>query len=211
MNEKENFDANAIPLEANEHKDFDALLNEQKANKEKGNKMIEEGKNKEAEEVYKAAIETIKNYKPNHPSNEIDSDLYREKLLQVLQLTKELYSNLSLVQGKQFHYGDALGNALYIIQYIDEYHDKSYIRIINWLIAVHQIDKANEIANEVRTKFKGEQLKQFDAVFNILKLKNEEIKGKQGNTGGNYLLYCGMSFIVASALLFAYKVWRNKM
>ena len=101
-----------------------------------------------------------------------------KKNLEIIELLKNLYSNLSLSQGKQFKLTEAIKNSNYIISNIDSFHIKSYIRILNWLVSLNQLDAANQLVNEIKIKFFGKNLEKFSEIFSYINLKNEELKEK---------------------------------
>ena len=128
----------------------------------------------EAEKKYLIAINKMNNYKISKEFIEKND----KKNLEIIELLKNLYSNLSLSQGKQFKLTEAIKNSNYIISNIDSFHIKSYIRILNWLVSLNQLDAANQLVSEVKIKFLGKNLEKFSEIFSYINLKNEELKEK---------------------------------
>ena len=100
---------------------------------------------------------------------------------EIILTMKNLYSNLALCQGKQSKINEAIQNSSYIISSLDSYHDKSYLRIMMWMIEINELETAEEIKKEIENKFKGEKLKIFNSAFNLLKIKKEELEEKIKN------------------------------
>ena len=96
-------------------------------------------------------------------------------------MIKNLYSNLAYCQGKQFKIREAIPNSYYIISNFDGYHDKSYLRIMLWMIELNKLDEAEDFKKEIENKFQGEQLKIFNSAFNLLKIKKEGVQEKIKN------------------------------
>ena len=128
----------------------------------------------EAEKKYLIAINKMNSYKISKEFIEKND----KKNLEIIELLKNLYSNLSLSQGKQFKLTEAIKNSNYIISNIDSFHIKSYIRILNWLVSLNQLDAANQLVNEIKIKFLGKNLEKFSEIFSYINLKNEELKEK---------------------------------
>ena len=128
----------------------------------------------EAEKKYLIAINKMNNYKISKEFIEKND----KKNLEIIELLKNLYSNLSLSQGKQFKLTEAIKNSNYIISNIDSFHIKSYIRILNWLVSLNQLDAANQLVSEIKIKFFGKNLEKFTKIFLYINLKNEKLKEK---------------------------------
>ena len=62
---------------------------------------------------------------------------------------------------------EAIQNSSYIISSLDSYHDKSYLRIMMWMIEINELETAEEIKKEIENKFQGEKLKIFKHDFGI--------------------------------------------
>ena len=70
------------------------------------------------------------------------------------------------------------------------YHDKSYIRILKYLIAVGQLEQAKDIADEIKLKFLGDKIDPFKQIFiqldQQLSFKNK-VKEEKNNKSFNYI------------------------
>ena len=147
----------------------------------------------EAEKKYLIAINKMNNYKISKEFIEKND----KKNLEIIELLKNLYSNLSLSQGKQFKLTEAIKNSNYIISNIDSFHIKSYIRILNWLVSLNQLDAANQLVNEIKIKFFGNEMQ-------IEKEKNDK----------NYIKYFFFVIIVIFSTIgitYFYKKKYNKI
>ena len=102
----------------------------------------------------------------------------KEKGKEIIMTMKNLYSNLSLSQGKQLKFKEAIQTSIYIISNLDGYHDKSYIRVMMWMIEINEIEDAENMKKEIENKFFGEKLKIFKTAFNLLKIKKVEAEEK---------------------------------
>ena len=148
--------------------------------KEEGNKLVLLKKYSEAEKIYQESLnimnkfETKKKFQMNNEEN-------IQKGKEIILTMKNLYSNLALCQGKQLKIHEAIQNSSYIISNLDSFHDKSYLRIMMWMIELNELETAEEIKKEIENKFKGEKLKLFNSAFNLLKIKKEELEEKIKN------------------------------
>ena len=119
----------------------------------------------------------------------MDNEQKKQKAKEIICTMKNLYSNLALCQGKQLKINEAIQTSSYIISNLDPYHDKSYIRIMMWMIEINELNAAEEMQKEIKSKFYGEKLKLFNTAFNLLKIKKqkaeEKLKNKIKNGIGN--------------------------
>ena len=148
--------------------------------KEEGNKLVSIKKYEEAEKVYQEALNIINKFETKKEF-QMDSEENKQKGKEIILTIKNLYSNLALCQGKQLKIHDAIETSTYIISNLDSYHDKSYLRIMMWMIEMNELDAAEEIKKEIESKFQGEKLKIFNSAFNLLKIKKEDIEEKIKN------------------------------
>ena len=148
--------------------------------KEEGNKLVSIKKYEEAEKVYQEALNIINKFETKKKF-QMDSEENKQKGKEIILTIKNLYSNLALCQGKQLKIHDAIETSTYIISNLDSYHDKSYLRIMMWMIEMNELDAAEEIKREIESKFQGEKLKIFNSAFNLLKIKKEDIEEKIKN------------------------------
>ena len=148
--------------------------------KEEGNKLVSIKKYEEAEKVYQEALNIINKFETKKKF-QMDSEENKQKGKEIILTIKNLYSNLALCQGKQLKIHDAIETSTYIISNLDSYHDKSYLRIMMWMIEMNELDAAEEIKKEIKSKFQGEKLKIFNSAFNLLKIKKEDIEEKIKN------------------------------
>jgi tetratricopeptide (TPR) repeat protein len=148
--------------------------------KEEGNKLVSIKKYEEAEKVYQEALNIINKFETKKKF-QMDSEENKQKGKEIILTIKNLYSNLALCQGKQLKIHDAIETSTYIISNLDSYHDKSYLRIMMWMIEMNELDTAEEIKKEIQSKFQGEKLKIFNSAFNLLKIKKEDIEEKIKN------------------------------
>ena len=79
---------------------------------------------------------------------------------------KNVYSNLSLTLAKQFNYRKAIDTASYLISNFDVYNEKSYLRILKWLIELGELEKAAEFQKEILRVFKN-NVSIFEKEFSI--------------------------------------------
>ena len=159
---------------------IDNMLNDINKRKEEGNKLVSEKKYKEAEKIYLESLKIMNKFETKKKF-EMDTEEKKEKAKEIINTMKNLYSNLSLCQGKQLRLHEAIQTSTYILTNLDAYHDKSYIRIMMWMIEINELDAAEEIQNEIKSKFYGEKLKVFNTAFNLLKIKKEEAEKKLKN------------------------------
>ena len=159
---------------------IDNMLNDINKRKEEGNKLVSEKKYKEAEKIYLESLKIMNKFETKKKF-EMDTEEKKEKAKEIINTMKNLYSNLSLCQGKQLRLHEAIQTSTYILTNLDAYHDKSYIRIMMWMIEINELDAAEEIQNEIKSKFYGEKLKVFNTAFNLLKIKKEENEEKIKN------------------------------
>lgn len=148
--------------------------------KEEGNKLVSIKKYEEAEKVYQEALNIINKFETKKKF-QMDSEENKQKGKEIILTIKNLYSNLALCQGKQLKIHDAIETSTYIISNLDSYHDKSYLRIMMWMIEMNELDAAEEIKKEIESKFQGEKIKIFNSAFNLLKIKKEDIEEKIKN------------------------------
>lgn len=171
-------------------KDIDNLFVKVKELKEKGNELLKNGNYEEGEKIYINAIQEMEKFKPNEKFEVNKNDEYQKKGIEIIELMKQLYSNLSLCQNKLGKIDEALKNAQYILNTFDPYHDKSYIRILKYLIAVGQLEQAKDIADEIKLKFLGDKIKPFEPIFiqldQHLSFKNNTKEAKN-NKSFNYI------------------------
>jgi hypothetical protein len=153
---------------------IDVFIEEINEIKTEGNNYYLKKQYDEAEKKYSLAINKMNSYKISKEFIEKND----KKNLEIIELLKNLYSNLSLSQGKQFKLTEAIKNSNYIISNIDSFHIKSYIRILNWLVSLNQLDAANQLVSEIKIKFFGKNLEKFSEIFSYINLKNEELKEK---------------------------------
>ena len=154
--------------------------------KEEGNKLVYNKKYKEAEKIYLEALDIMNKFETKKKF-QMDNEEKREKGKEIMLTMKNLYSNLSLCQGKQLKLKDAIQTSTYILSNLDSYHDKSYIRIMMWMIEINELDAAEEMKKDIENKFYGEKLKVFKTAFNLLKIKKEETEEKLKNKLKNNL------------------------
>ena len=170
---------------------IDKMLIEVNKRKEEGNKLVLEKKYKEAEKIYLDSLEIMNKFETKKKF-EMNTEQKKEKAKEIMDTMKNLYSNLSLCQGKQFRLQEAIETSTYILTNFDHNHDKSYIRIMMWLIEINELGAAEEIQKEIKNKFFGEKLKVFNSAFNLLKIKKEEaekkLKNKIKNSKNNDLI-----------------------
>jgi len=184
MKENINHSLNNIQNE-NEENDEDLIkinqmLKEVNDKKEKGNKLVANKNYKEAEKIYLEALEIMNKFETKKKFD-IDNEEKKEKGKEIICTMKHLYSNLALCQGKQLKINEAIQTSTYIISNIDAYHDKSYLRIMMWMIEINELEAAEEMQKEIKNKFNGEKLKVFNTAFNLLKIKKEENEEKIKN------------------------------
>ena len=148
--------------------------------KEEGNKLVYNKKYKEAEKIYLDALDIMNKFETKKKFK-MDNEQKREKGKEIMLTMKNLYSNLSLCQGKQLKLKEAIQTSTYILSNLDAYHDKSYIRMMMWMIEINELDAAEEMKKDIESKFYGEQLKVFNTAFNLLKIKKEEAEEKIKN------------------------------
>ena len=186
--------------------DIDNLLTKISAQNEKAINYIKEEKYKDAEEIYKQSIKEMEAYKPSGDFSVQTDERYKKKGFEILTMMKRLYSNLVLCQDNLGEIEEATQNSLYILNNFDPYHDKSYIRILKWLINSGNVEKAKEIADEIKLKFYGDKLIPFKKIFDLLdyklktnnapKEKEEEkvtsIEKEEGSKYKKYLIITGV-------------------
>ena len=156
------------------------MLKDVNNKKEEGNKLISNKKYNEAEKLYLEALETMNKFETKKKFK-MDNEEKKEKGKEIIITMKNLYSNLSLSQGKQLKFHEAIQTSMYIISNLDGYHDKSYIRIMIWMIEINELEDAENMKKEIENKFFGEKLKVFKTAFNLLKIKKEEAEEKLKN------------------------------
>ena len=148
--------------------------------KEEGNKLISLKKYEEAEKIYLEALNIMNKFETKKKF-EMNTEENKQKGKEIILTMKNLYSNLALSQGKQLKIHEAIQNSSYIISNLDSYHDKSYLRIMMWMIELNELETAEEIKKEIENKFQGEKLKIFSSAFNLLKIKKEDLEEKKKN------------------------------
>ena len=176
---KEN-NKNEINEEDEDLKKINEMLIQVNKKKEYGNQLVTQKKYKEAEEVYLEAFEIINKFETKKKF-ELDNEEKKAKGKEIINTIKTLYSNIALCQGKQLKIHEAIQTSSYIISNLDGYHDKSYLRIMMWMIEIGELSAAEEIQKEIKNKFYGEKLKVFNSAFNLLKIKKEEAEEKLRN------------------------------
>ncbi len=184
MKENNNNSFNSFQQEIEEEDEdlikINQMLKEVNDKKEEGNKLVYNKNYKEAEKIYLEALEIMNKFETKKKF-QMDNEEKKEKGKEIILTMKNLYSNLSLCQGKQFRFQEAIQTSMYIISNIDAYHDKSYIRIMMWMIEINELDAAEEMKKDILSKFYGDKLKVFNTAFNLLKIKKEEAEEKLKN------------------------------
>jgi len=148
--------------------------------KEEGNKLVSQKNYKEAEKIYLEALKIMNTFETKKKfslENEENKRIGKE----IYSTFKNLYSNLALCQGKLLKINEAIETCSYIISNLDEYHDKSYLRIMMWLIEINQLTAAEEIQKKIIELFPEDKLYIFKTAFNLLKIKKDEIINKKKN------------------------------
>ena len=148
--------------------------------KKEGNKLVSLKKYAEAEQIYQEALNIMNSFETKKKF-QMDNEEKVQKGKEIILTMKNLYSNLSLCQGKQLKLNEAIQTSSYIISNLDSFHDKSYLRIMMWLIEINELEAAEEIKKEIMNKFFGDKLKVFNSAFNLLKIKKEEAEEKIKN------------------------------
>ena len=148
--------------------------------KQEGNELVSQKKYEEAEKIYVEALNIINNFETKKKF-QLNNEEKKQKGKEIILMIKNLYSNLAYCQGKQFKIREAIANSYYIISNFDGYHDKSYLRIMLWMIELNKLDEAEDFKKEIENKFQGEQLKIFNSAFNLLKIKKEGVQEKIKN------------------------------
>ena len=156
------------------------MLKEVNSKKEEGNKLVSVKKYKEAEKIYLESLEIMNKFETKKKFL-MDNEERKQKGKEIICTMKNLYSNLALCQGKQMKIQEAIQTSSYILSNLDGYHDKSYIRIMMWMIEINELAAAEEIQKEIKNKFYGDRLKVFNTAFNLLKIKKEEAEEKLKN------------------------------
>ena len=191
---KEN-DNNSLDNQQNDEQEEDEdlikinkMLKEVNKKKEDGNKLVSNKNFKDAEKIYLEALEIMNKFETKKKFT-MDNEQKKQKAKEIIFTMKNLYSNLALCQGKQLKINEAIQTSSYIISNLDPYHDKSYIRIMMWMIEINELNAAEEMQKEIKSKFYGEKLKLFNTAFNLLKIKKqkaeEKLKNKIKNGVGN--------------------------
>ena len=183
---KEN-DNNSLDNQQNDEQEEDEdlikinkMLKEVNKKKEEGNKLVSNKNFKDAEKIYLEALEIMNKFETKKKFT-MDNEQKKQKAKEIIFTMKNLYSNLALCQGKQLRINEAIQTSSYIISNLDPYHDKSYIRIMMWMIEINELNAAEEMQKEIKSKFYGEKLKLFNTAFNLLKIKKEEAEEKLKN------------------------------
>ncbi len=184
MKENNNNSFNSFQQEIEEEDEdlikINQMLEEVSKKKEEGNKLVSNKNFKDAEKIYLEALEIMNKFETKKKF-QMDNEEKKQKGKEIISTMKNLYSNLALCQGKQLKIHEAIQTSTYIISNLDAYHDKSYIRIMMWMIEINELSAAEEIQKEIMTKFYGEKLKLFNTAFNLLKIKKEEAEEKLKN------------------------------
>ena len=148
--------------------------------KEEGNKLVAQKNYAEAEKIYLEALNIMNKFETKKKF-QMDNEENKQKGKEIILTMKKLYSNLSLCQGKQLKIHEAIQTSSYIITNLDSFHDKSYLRIMMWMIEMNELETAEEIKKEIENKFRGEKLKVFNSAFNLLRIKKEDLEEKIKN------------------------------
>ena len=148
--------------------------------KEEGNKLVAQKNYAEAEKIYLEALNIMNKFETKKKF-QMDNEENKQKGKEIILTMKKLYSNLSLCQGKQLKIHEAIQTSSYIITNLDSFHDKSYLRIMMWMIEMNELETAEEIKKEIENKFQGEKLKIFNSAFNLLRIKKEDLEEKIKN------------------------------
>jgi len=156
------------------------MLKEVNSKKEEGNQLVSVKKYKEAEKIYLESLEIMNKFETKKKFL-MDNEERKQKGKEIILTMKNLYSNLALCQGKLMKIQEAIQTSSYILSNLDGYHDKSYIRIMMWMIEINELAAAEEIQKEIKNKFYGDKLKVFNTAFNLLKIKKEEAEEKLKN------------------------------
>ena len=166
-------DNNFINEEEDDLIKINIMLDNVKKQNNEGNEFVKKKNYEEAEKIYMNAINVMNHFETKKKFL-MDNEEKKNKGKEIIDLMKKLYSNLALCQGKLLKINEALQTSSYIISNLDAYHDKSYIRILMLLIEINELNAAEELKNEIKTKFFGKNLKVFETAFNLLKIKQEE-------------------------------------
>ena len=137
------------------------MLKDVNNRKEEGNKLVLLKKYSEAEKIYQESLNIMNKFETKKKF-QMDNEENKKIGKEIILTMKNLYSNLALCQGKQSKINEAIQNSSYIISSLDSYHDKSYLRIMMWMIEINELETAEEIKKEIENKFKGEKLKIFN-------------------------------------------------
>ena len=156
------------------------MLKDVNNRKEEGNKLVLLKKYSEAEKIYQESLNIMNKFETKKKF-QMDNEENKQKGKEIILTMKNLYSNLSLCQGKQLKIHEAIQTSSYIISNLDSYHDKSYLRIMMWMIEINELETAEEIKKEIENKFQGEKLKIFNSAFNLLRIKKEDLEEKIKN------------------------------
>ena len=170
-------DNNFINEEEDDLIKINIMLDNVKKQNNEGNEFVKKKNYEEAEKIYMNAINVMNHFETKKKFL-MDNEEKKNKGKEIIDLMKKLYSNLALCQGKLLKINEALQTSSYIISNLDAYHDKSYIRILMLLIEINELNAAEELKNEIKTKFFGKNLKIFETAFNLLKIKQEEADEK---------------------------------
>ena len=156
------------------------MLKDVNNRKEEGNKLVLLKKYSEAEKIYQESLNIMNKFETKKKF-QMDNEENKKIGKEIILTMKNLYSNLALCQGKQSKINEAIQNSSYIISSLDSYHDKSYLRIMMWMIEINELETAEEIKKEIENKFQGEKLKIFNSAFNLLRIKKEDLEEKIKN------------------------------
>ena len=148
--------------------------------KQEGNKLYSLKKYEEAEKIYFEALNILTNFETKKKF-QMNNEENKRKGKEIILTMKNLYSNIALCQGKQLKIREAISTSSYIISNLDGYHDKSYLRMMLWMIELNRLDEAEEMKKQIENKFEGDKLKIFNSAFNLLKIKKEDIQEKIKN------------------------------
>lgn len=151
----------------------DLLLKQNELKKEADN-LLADKKYEDAEKIYNEILVNI----GKMPNDTGELSLSQIQMNELLTLLKNVYSNLSLTLAKQFNYRKAIDTASYLISNFDVYNEKSYLRILKWLIELGELEKAAEFQKEILRVFKN-NVSIFEKEFSILSIK---LKQKEKET-----------------------------
>lgn len=153
---------------------YNDLFSKQIELKKEADNLVKEKKYEDAEKIYNEILSNI----GKMPNDTGDLSLSQAQMNELLTLLKNVYSNLSLTLAKQLNYRKAIDTASYLISNFDVYNEKSYLRILKWLIDLGELEKAEEFQKEILRVFKN-NISNFEKEFLVLSIK---LKEKDKNT-----------------------------